>query len=92
MCEALKIAMQALRERRERENPQPLTAEELKQINGEPVYIVQELGGSEWLFRRGCGFIDMYGDFTDDDETNFETYGLLWIAYLSKPKEEQKDG
>lgn len=35
-----RLAIQALREKQKRENPQPLTLEELKQMEGCPVYMV----------------------------------------------------
>lgn len=40
--EALKIAIQALEETQERENPQPLTLDELRQMDGEPVWLATD--------------------------------------------------
>lgn len=37
--EMAEIALQALREQEERENPKPLTIEELWQMHGEPVFV-----------------------------------------------------
>ena len=37
--EMAEIALQALREQEERENPQPLTYDELLKLHGEPVYV-----------------------------------------------------
>ena len=37
-CISKKVIMQALQEKAERDNPQPLTIEELKQMVGEPVW------------------------------------------------------
>ena len=36
---AMSMAVTALEEKYERENPQPLTIEELRQMNGEPVWV-----------------------------------------------------
>lgn len=44
-----KFAAEAIREKLERENPQPLTIEELGQMNGEPVYIE----GLGWRVHHG---------------------------------------
>lgn len=38
------IAAAALREKAEREDPKPLTLEELRQMDGEPVYLEYQLG------------------------------------------------
>ena len=83
--EAARIALECLREKAERENPKPLTIEELRQINGEPVW----LDGFEW---RVC-----YGTSTFTGSEYLETgmgcsipldgYGQTWFAYRHKPKE-----
>ena len=39
ICEALNMAITALREQEERENPKLLTMDELKKMNGEPVWV-----------------------------------------------------
>lgn len=39
IAEALAMAIDALQEKAARENPEPLTIEELKQMHGEPVYL-----------------------------------------------------
>ena len=44
---SLEFMMEAIGEKLSRENPQPLTLEELKQMNGEPVYIVFSNDSSE---------------------------------------------
>lgn len=84
------IAAAALREKAEREDPQPLTLEELRQFEGMPVYLV-------------CESIDVYEwqilDFCGNERTGFrggirflnEVYGIAWEAYRHKPKEVQKD-
>ena len=66
---------------------EPLTLDELRQMDGEPVYCVEITGREEWLFRRDGGFADMYGEFTSDDFMVFDNYGKLWWCYRQKPEE-----
>ena len=66
---------------------EPLTLDELRQMDGEPVYCVEITGREEWLFRRDGGFADMYGEFTSDDFMFWDNYGKLWWCYRQKPEE-----
>lgn len=66
---------------------EPLTLDELRQMDGEPVYSVEITGREEWLFRRDGGFADMYGEFTSDDFMSWDNYGKLWWCYRQKPEE-----
>ena len=66
---------------------EPLTLDELRKMDGEPVYCVEITGREEWLFRRDGGFADMYGEFTSDDFMSWDNYGKLWWCYRSKPEE-----
>ena len=66
---------------------EPLTLDELRQMDGEPVYCVEITGREEWLFRRDGGFADMYGEFTSDDFMVWDNYGKLWWCYRQKPEE-----
>ena len=52
----------------------PLTLDELREMDGEPVWCVEITGREEWLFRRDGGFADMYGEFTSDDFMVFDNY------------------
>ena len=70
---------------------EPLTLDELRQMNGEPVYSVEITGREEWLFRRDGGFADMYGEFTSDDFMVWDNYGKLWWCYRKKPEEADYD-
>ena len=65
----------------------PLTLDELREMDGEPVYCVEIAGREEWLFRRDGGFADMYGEFTSDDFMSWDNYGKLWWCYRQKPEE-----
>ena len=64
-----------------------LTLDELRKMDGEPVYCVEITGREEWLFRRDGGFADMYGEFTSDDFMVWDNYGKLWWCYRQKPEE-----
>ena len=66
---------------------EPLTPDELQEMDGEPVYCVEITGREEWLFRRDGGFADMYGEFTSDDFMVWDNYGKLWWCYRQKPEE-----
>ena len=67
---------------------EPLTLDELRKMDGEPVYCVEITGREEWLFRRDGGFADMYGEFTSDDFMVWDNYGKLWWCYRQKPEED----
>lgn len=88
----LDMALEALREKAARENPEPLTLEELRQMDGEPVWCRSCLNGrAEWTILRAVEmsktwFVALGGatqGFGDKD-----TYGKTWLAYREKPKEE----
>lgn len=101
--EALTMAIDALKEKAERENPAPLTIEELRQMNGEPVWVTDP---SEPAVSAYCT-IDVCVRFKEDRVNDkyseamipgdgfscyqFNTYGKTWIAYLHKPKEEHHE-
>ena len=89
--DALDMAISALRQqdhfREVTKKVEPLTLDELRQMNGEPVYSVEITGREEWLFRRDGGFVDMYGEFTSDDFMVWDNYGKLWWCYRRKPEE-----
>ena len=88
MAEAHRVAISALRQQeRFGEANKALTLDELRQMNGEPVYSVEITGRGEWLFRRDGGFADMYGEFTSDDFMVWDNYGKLWWCYRQKPEE-----
>ena len=85
MAEAHRVAISALRAQRERENQKPLTLDELRQMDGEPVWVqspgVPEYG--RWAIVEGVGenCLFLHDDFTCHD------YGKTWLAYRKKPEE-----
>lgn len=87
--EAVKLSIAALREKAERENPRPLTLEELRQMHGEPVWMEDE---KVW----GIIDVDEYGQWKNKPfitfywksvrcNWNIEVRGLT--CYRNKPKE-----
>ena len=93
--EALDMAISALRQQETVTNRnvlnEPLTLDELRKMDGEPVYSVEITGREEWLFRRDGGFADMYGEFTSDDFMSWDNYGKLWWCYRKKPEEDDHE-
>ena len=87
--EALDMAVKALEDVPDKDvgKNESLALEELRQMDGEPVYCVEITGREEWLFRRDGGFADMYGEFTSDDFMSWDNYGKLWWCYRQKPEE-----
>lgn len=81
-----KFAADAIKEKLERENPQPLTIEELRQINGEPVWLDDKdepsnTGWVVWTSEHTKYWIEASLD---------PGYGSIWTAYRHKPKEVEK--
>ena len=84
--EALDMAISALRQQeRFGEANKALTLDELRQMDGEPVWVqspgVPEYG--RWAIVEGVGenCLFLHDDFTCHD------YGKTWLAYLQKPEE-----
>ena len=85
---AIDRALIALRLEMQRDNPKPLTIEELKQMKGEPVW-VQGPGQPE--YGRWAIVEDAFGNslYLLNDYTCHDI-GKTWEAYRHKPKEEAK--
>lgn len=83
--EAARMAISALRAQAERENPQPLTLEELRRMDGEVVYIPE----SEEYF-GGMGIVSVSQERVVDVGVPkfgywlFREYGEGWRAYRSQ--------
>lgn len=88
-------AIAALRAQQERENPKPLTLDELRQMDGEPVWVVPLGPNPDWV-SHWCLYHDGYvypNSVTRKGVMYFyytERYGEAWLAYRYKPKEEPK--
>lgn len=94
--EAVRLSLVALREKAEREKIEPLTLDELRQMDGEPVYVsdLRSPKNSEYCIIHAN---DKYG-YGDKYRCaqiagcecfwySFEEYGERWIAYRHEPKE-----
>lgn len=87
--EMAEIALQALQEQEERENPKPLTIEELHGMIGEPVWVqgpgLPQYGRWAIVEEAFGNSLYLVNDFTCHD------IGKTWIAYHHKPKEESHE-
>lgn len=98
LCEALDMAIDALREQEQRYNPKPLTLEELRQMPPKEwvwVEVLQKRSGLQdesayyrkflgWMPENifFCGYTGWATAF------DYADYGKTWFAYRSKPKED----
>jgi hypothetical protein len=69
---------------------EPLTPDELRQMDGVPVYVVDAQGRGEWQFRINCGLEDDNEEWTADEDIDWDRYGDLWRAYRAKPERSEK--
>ena len=80
--EALDMAISALRQQETVANRnEPLTLDELRKMDGEPVWLVNQNGG-RWVI--------MSGAYLWDSRKNAD-YGKTWLAYRQKPEEDDHD-
>ena len=89
--EACRMGADALREQQERENPKPLTLDELRQMDGEPVWI-HFIGGvvirnDGWFIVSQIGTSEIFLSGKVSVYKNFWYYGETWLAYRQKPEE-----
>lgn len=84
--DALEITLTALREKEARENPVPLTIEELRLVNGEPLWLT----GFGWRVCYGTSTFrgSEYIELSMDSTIPLDGYGKYLYAYRHKPKEE----
>ena len=82
LCDAVDMAISALRQqdhfREVTKKMEPLTLDELRQMDGEPVWLVNQNGG-RWVI--------MSGAYLWDSRKNAD-YGKTWLAYRQKPEED----
>ena len=84
------IRLDALKEKAEREDPKPLTFEEMMQMDGQPVWVQQQTGKSGWCVVLKWRYKDRFTALIPGCSGfwhNSEDYEMTWIAYRSKPKE-----
>ena len=92
--QSLEIALTALREKAERENPKPLMWDELTALEGKPVYIKMitdsKKSPSCWAIvgkvrsYGGWHYVDLYDGF-ENESWSERKYGHSWVAYASEP-------
>lgn len=87
------LILSALREKQERDNPKPLTLDELRKRNGKPVYCVEQKSAYPIKAWGIVYLLDPFGNgvLIDGTAFNFEQgyYGKTWLAYDSEPKEDK---
>ena len=93
--DALWVAISALRQqdhfREVTKKVDPLTLDELREMEGQPVYIVENT--EYWAivnsFDQAGVYLLSYGN--PDDYGYFGLYGKTWLAYRQKPEEDDHD-
>ncbi len=100
-CRELRALLTELAEyRRAQQENRPLTLDELRGMDGEPVWVVP-INLHEWICDARDGkpewgmvrksWVRIWRSETADlmhTDFDFEDYGKTWLAYRSKPKEE----
>ncbi len=98
--EALETAISALRAQQEAENNDPLTLDELRKMDGEPVWCIDGSGCERWGLVNADVFIEVltsesgtwegaFYNMTGDGKMGLHPLG--WVAYRHKPKEESNN-
>ena len=88
-CAVIREAAEALEE----PPNAPLTLEELREMDGEPVWVVAlDYGTSKWTFvSADCEVVRYFttrrGVACDVIGRRFKTYGKTWLAYRRRPEE-----
>ncbi len=91
LAEALNMALTALRAQTEAEKNEPLTVEQLREMDGEPVWM-ERLGQREksrWRIIKHSTGAGLHVEDEIDPNSYFgwDTYRRFWLAYRHKPKE-----
>lgn len=90
LIETLKLSRAALKEQEERENPKPLTLEELLAVNEEPVWVWFIDAPGRWVIRNALAWVDIsYPErmaLFNMRWYKHSAYGADWVAYRYKPK------
>lgn len=96
MAEAHRVAISALRQqehfREATKKVEPLTLDELRKIDGDPVWCEIYIKGQPSFYgivhgENVTGFIPGDDKPSNLDITNFGAYGFAWLAYRQKPEE-----
>ena len=89
LFDALDTAISALRAQQQTDANQPITLDELREMDGEPVWVVVLDFSAEW---RILECVDTRSKektvlFRDGSHEPLTEYGKEWLAYRHKPKE-----
>jgi hypothetical protein len=96
--EAVRLSLEALREKAEHERPIPLTFEELSRMHGDPVWF-EVIDSSDRLLPNESLWAEVYKPEWEDRvlfwlfgneceiTPKMENYGKTWLACRHKPKE-----
>ena len=97
LCEALDMAISALRQqdhfREVTKKVEPLTLDELREMGGEPVWIVEDPDWGHWeLSADADDYVadrdaDFYGMKHNDPDGRYGLHKLGWLAYRQKPED-----
>lgn len=93
--EALDMAIAALRAQQEAENPKPLTLDDLREMDGEKIYI-KYIDACEGFYDDEYApyygqheqYVQKYNGMLRACDLPLKYYGKSWLAYLHKPKED----
>lgn len=90
------LAIATLREKQERENPEPLTLEELREMEGQPVWlhtfspVKKKTNIAQWAILESvcsANAVFLRAGINSRLTEWFANYGTRWLAYRTKPKE-----
>lgn len=98
LCDALDTAIAALRAQQEAEKNDPLTLDELREMQWEPVFVTHSKHGKGWCIIDWHGVNKTWAYFSKTGTAEgmtavpitAATYGETWLAYRHKPKEGMK--
>ena len=86
----VRLCFEAIKEKAERENTEPLTIEKIKHMYSGHVYVKSLLGDvvRPALIHAPDGAVYINGGMRYDV---FQNYGKTWLAYLHLPKEDNQN-
>ena len=86
--DSCELAIAALRAQQKRDDSRLLTLDELREMDGEPVWIVWPDGRikSRWWIVGDAHWLEMFSE--DLSVSGMRDYGVTWIAYRHKPQSE----
>ena len=91
---AIELSIIALTEKADRDNPQPLTLDELRKMDGQPVWVVYDDNSADWVLVSigvtRCSTEDVFFIFnTGGSKRYIDIAHYVKCAYRYPPKEAQ---